>query len=309
MSDHEINTRHKSVLRDEVTNALDLSEGEVFLDATIGSGGHSGEVAKRLGGNIQVIGIDRDEDALRRSRERLRTFGISPILVQNSFRNLDDVLDEQKIKSVDAILLDLGLSSDQFETSGRGFTFMRDEPLIMTMTKNPRPSDLTAEKVLNEFTEEAIELIIRGFGEEKYSRKIAREIGLRRKVKPFKSTMDLVDAINSAVPKSYKHGKINPATKTFQAIRIAVNEELKALEEVIPKAINRLNDKGRLAIISFHSLEDRIVKNLFKNASDSGQGVIITKKPIIASEKELNFNPRARSAKLRVFEKNEENKI
>jgi len=291
--------KHKSVLLKESIDALDLSEGEILLDGTIGSGGHSAEAAHRFGAGISIIGLDRDQDALRRSEERLRTLGAKFTLENESFRNLGKVLDKNGVSSVDAILLDIGLSSDQVETSGRGFSFLRNEPLLMTMSETPAGSDLTAEKVLNTFSEEALELIIRGFGEERYSRRIAAEIVRRREEKPFKVTFELVEAIESAVPGAYKHGKIHPATRTFQAIRIAVNEELAALEEAIPKAIQALKPGGRLAIITFHSLEDRVVKNLFRHAKERGEVEILAKKPITASKEEVQKNPRARSAKLR----------
>jgi len=232
-------------------------------------------------------------------------FGLSDkvFLRQVNFRLLDEVLEGLGIQSVDAILLDLGLSSNQLEESGRGFSFQKDESLLMTMIRQPGENDLTAEKILNTFSEEALELILRGFGEERHSKKIAREIVERREKKPFKTTSDLLEAVRAATPASYHRGKINPATRTFQAIRIAVNEELTALEEGLKKGFKILKPGGRFAVISFHSLEDRIVKNFFRDKAQKDLGKLITKKPIIPSEEEKQRNPRSRSAKLRVLEK------
>src|SRR3989344_1872418 len=195
---------HKSVLLKESIEALALEEGKTFLDGTVGSGGHSAAVAHKWGKSVTIIGLDRDSDAIKRSEERLRTLDAKFFLKQESFRNLDQVLEELDISSVDAILLDLGLSSDQFEEGERGFSFQNNGPLTMTMKKNPDAEDLTAEKILNTFSESALELILRGFGEEKYSRKIAREIVERREVKPFKTTFDLVETVLKVRPKSWR---------------------------------------------------------------------------------------------------------
>jgi 16S rRNA (cytosine1402-N4)-methyltransferase len=199
----------------------------------------------------------------------------------------------------DAILLDLGFSSDQLESSGRGLSFQKDEPLDMRLSGR----GITAAEILNSWDEHAIELILRGFGGEKYSRRIAGAIVRRRELTPFETTTELVETIISSVPASYRHGRINPATRTFQALRIAVNEELTALEEGLAKGFEHLAIGGRFAVISFHSLEDRIVKNFFRDKAKLGNAKLINKKPITPSKDEIEGNPRARSAKLRVIEK------
>lgn len=293
---------HKPVLLHESVESLGLEKGKVYLDGTLGSGGHSSEVARIYKDSVTIIGLDRDQDALRRSEERLRTLGARFELKLASFRNLDKVLGELSVQSVDAILFDLGLSSNQFEESGRGFSFQKDEPLLMTMNENPQDEDLTAEKILNNFSEPALELILKGFGEEKYSKKIAREIVARREVRPFQTTFDLVDAVLAVRPKNFRE-KIHPATKTFQAIRIATNEELASLEEGLAKGFEALSHGGRFGVISFHSLEDRIVKNYFRDLVKEGKAKFINKKPITPAEDEIRSNPRSRSAKLRVIEK------
>lgn len=302
---------HKPVLLHESISALApaISQKEAkLLDGTVGSGGHSAEAAKLFGEKLTIIGLDRDEHALKRSDEKLRTLGAKYFLKLKSFRNLDQALEELSISSVDAVLLDLGISSNQIEESGRGFTFQKNEPLLMTMVENPSEEDLTARKILNTFSESTLELILRGFGEERYSRKIARAIVEKREVKPFETTQDLVETVTQAVPASYERGRINPATRTFQALRIATNEELTALEEGLVKAWETLSVGGRLAVISFHSLEDRIVKNFFRDRAKEGRGELINKKPITASEEEIRENPRSRSSKLRVIQKNVYNK-
>lgn len=272
---------HKSVLLHESIDALNLSSKKVFVDATYGGGGHTKEVLKKFP-KIKAITIDRDSET-----------GAD---ITGSFADIDKLLNTTR---PDAILLDLGISSDQLETSGRGFSFQKDEPLDMRMGK----TGLTAADILNSFDEDALELILRGFGEEKYSYRIAKEIVRSRELRPFRTTGDLVQAIESVVPMGYKRGRINPATRTFQALRIAVNEELTALESGLQNGFEILNKNGRFAVISFHSLEDRLVKNFFREKAKSGEGKLINKKPIVPSEEEIMDNPRARSAKLRILEK------
>lgn len=279
--------KHKSVLLKESIDGLSLSPGQVFLDGTFGGGGHSREVRKRFGDKVQIIGLDQDPHVAKAHLD----FEVKTL----NFRNLD-----QAGVNPDAILLDIGLSSDQLETSGRGFSFQKDEPLDMRMSEQ----GLTAAEILNSFDEHAIELILRGFGEEKYSKRIASEIVRRRENQPFERTGDLVETVSAVKPKNWRD-RIHPATKTFQALRIAVNEELQALEEGLEKAFKVLKPGGRLAVISFHSLEDRIVKNFFRDKAKTGEGVLLTKKPIIPTAEEVEKNPRARSAKLRIFMKNE----
>jgi 16S rRNA (cytosine1402-N4)-methyltransferase len=292
---------HKPVLLQEAVDGLNLKEGDIFLDGTLGSAGHSAEVARRFGNSVEIIGLDRDVDALARSDERLRTLTNAHYLKLSSFRHLDAVLESLGITRVNGILLDLGISSDQIDESGRGFSFQKDEPLHMSMDKDEE--GLTAKAILNEWDEETLEIILRGFGEEKYSRRIAQEIVRRRETKPFERTADLVDAVRAATPTAYHHGRINPATRTFQALRIAVNEELVALEEGLKKGFEALEIGGRFAVISFHSLEDRIVKTFFKERAQEGRARLISKKPIVPSEEEIAENPRSRSAKLRIAEK------
>jgi 16S rRNA (cytosine1402-N4)-methyltransferase len=295
--------KHTPVLLHESITNLELRPGDIFLDGTLGSGGHSSFALESVGPSLTIIGLDRDTAALERSRERLASSGAKVHLFEETFRNMDRVLEDLELEGVDAILLDLGISSDQIENSGRGFSFQKDEPLLMTMKERPGEDDLTAAKVLNSFEEESLEVILRGFGEERYSRKIARAIVERRDIKPFETTFDLVEVINGVVPASYRRGRINPATRTFQALRIAVNEELIALEEGLEKGFKFLNKDGRFAVITFHSLEDRIVKNFFRNRVKEDKAEFINKKPIVPTEEELEQNRRARSAKLRVIRK------
>lgn len=289
---------HTPVLLHESIEALNIQAGKIFIDGTLGSGGHSALVAEKFKNSVTIIGLDRDKDAVKKSEERLRTLDINIHLFTESFKNLDDVLGKLSIGTVDAILFDLGISTDQLENSGRGFSFLKDEPLDMRMSGE----GIRASDILNSWDEPAIELILRGFGEEKFSRKIAQEIVERREVKPFKTTFDLVNAVLKVKPKSWKE-KINPATKTFQALRITVNEELTTLEIGLEKGFKILESGGRLVVISFHSLEDRIVKNFFRDKVKEQLARQITKKPIVASKQEIETNPRSRSAKLRVIEK------
>ncbi len=294
-----MSTVHTSVLLHESIDGLALKEGDIYLDGTLGGAGHAKYAFESMRGNITVIGLDRDQDALLRSREIL---GSSPkiILKQASFGDMAKVLDDLNIPKVNRIMLDLGLSSDQFEVSGRGFTFRKDEPLLMTMAKFPEPDDLTAHYIVNKWAEESIADIIYGYGEEKYARKIAKAIISYRERKTIETTFELVEIIKGAVPSFYKRSRIHPATRTFQALRIAVNDELNTLKDGLKQGYERLEKGGRMAVISFHSLEDRIVKHFYKAQEDA---VLITKRPLTASEQELQDNPRARSAKLRIIEK------
>lgn len=315
---------HKTVLLHQSIDALNLKKGDVYLDGTLGGGGHTElalEIAnKNHDSDMTIIGLDQDEDALARCQKKFEDIknlwvkkenGVHIYLIHSNFRFLDKVLDnlkeEGKIKEakVDKIILDIGLSSDQLEGSNRGFTFKKDEPLKMTFKANPdiNKEDLTAEFILNNWQEESIADIIYGWGEERYARRIAKKIVEARAIKPIKTTFELVEIIKKATPFTYHHGKIHPATKTFQALRIAVNDELGALRDGLEKGFDRLRSGGRMAIISFHSLEDRIVKNFFREKKESDQLILINKKPIEADFEELNQNPRARSAKLRVIEK------
>ncbi len=291
---------HKSVLLKEVFDGLDLKDCDVFVDCTLNGGGHSEEALKRGGKNIKVIGIDLDEDAISRAKDRLSKIGGNFFLKQDSFRNLDKVLKEFGFQKADKILFDLGWSSNQMEEGGRGMSFQKNEPLLMTFKKNPEETDLTARDIVNSWDEENIATILKSYGEERFAEKIARKIVEEREKKPIETAFELASIILRTVrPK----GKIHPATKTFQALRIAVNDEIGALKEGLEKAFDSLGGGGRMAVISFHSLEDRIVKNFFRKRKNNGEAETLSKKPIVPSREEILENPRSRSAKLRIIEK------
>jgi 16S rRNA (cytosine1402-N4)-methyltransferase len=293
---------HKTVLLKESIDGLDIHEGDIYLDGTLGSAGHALYALQKTNGNLKVIGLDRDQEALERSRRRLSEYK-DVNLVESSYKDLEEVLNRLNISNINRFMLDLGLSSDQFETSGRGFTFRNDELLLMTFKRDLTPEDLTAAKIVNTWAEESIADIIYGFGEERYSRRIAKAIVNYREKKEIERTSELVEIINQAVPFFYKKGRIHPATRTFQALRIAVNDELNTLKIGLSKGFEKLDSGGRMAVISFHSLEDRIVKNFNKEKEELGLAKIITKKPIDPGEQEIKDNPRSRSSKLRILEK------
>lgn len=282
---------HTTVLLHESIDGLNLHTGSVYLDGTLGSGGHA-EYALSKG--AKIIGLDQDSEAIERSKKRL-TGGT---FIQENYRNLDIALDSINIATIDAFMLDLGLSSDQFETSGRGFTFQKDEPLLMTFKKVPTEEDLTAREIVNTWDEENIADIIYGYGDERYARRIAKAIVESR---PIETTFELVEAVKLGTPSAYHRGRIHPATKTFQALRITVNDEINTLKEGLKKGFERLSKGGRMAVISFHSIEDRVTKRFFKEKQDEAN--ILTKKPIVPSDEEKVRNPRSRSAKLRIIEK------
>ena len=294
---------HKSVLLHEVIDGLDIKPGDIFVDGTLGGGGHMEEVVRRFGSTVVCIGIDLDPSAISRSSERLEAFKCPIRYAQGNFRNIDTILESLNIKTVDKILFDIGLSSNQFEESGRGFSFQMDEPLLMTFKEILTEKDLTAREIVNTWDEENIKTILVAYGEEQFAWKIAKAIVERRKERPIETTFDLVGIIKSATPNFYHHRKIHPATKTFQALRITVNDEIESLKEGITKGFERLNIGGRLAVISFHSLEDRVVKVFFKQKEEWATGKQITKKPIVPNNQEILENPRSRSAKLRIIEK------
>lgn len=295
--------KHIPVLLHESIDALNIKVGDIILDGTLGGAGHTEEIAKRFGKQVKVIGLDLDADAIIRAEERLLPIAHDAEFFVSNFQNADKVLDELNIVHVDGVLLDLGISSFQLEVGGRGFSFMKDEPLLMTMKKDPSDDDITAKDIVNTWKEETIADIIYGYGEEKYARKIAKAIVEHRKTKLFETTKDLADVVIATVGKAYGRLKINPATKTFQALRIVVNSELSSVELAIPMLFSRLKSGGRMAIISFHSLEDRIVKHAFRKLIDEELAIGITKKPITPSIDELKDNPRSRSSKLRIIEK------
>jgi 16S rRNA (cytosine1402-N4)-methyltransferase len=294
---------HIPVLRDESIDRLEIKSGDIIIDGTLGGGGHTFEIIRRFGSGVKIIGLDLDHDALDRAKSLIKDISHDVVFRTIGFQEMDKVLDELNIVHVDRILLDLGISSFQLEVAGRGFSFMKDEPLLMTMKKDPDASDLTARDIVNTWEEKTIADIIYAFGEEKYSRRIAKVIVEARKEKSIETTFDLVGILDKAVGRSYRGLKIHPATRTFQALRIATNSELTNLENVIENGFNRLSKGGRMAIITFHSLEDRIVKRAFVSLKEKGYAHIVTKKPIIPSENEIKENPRARSSKLRVIEK------
>jgi len=297
---------HKTVLLQESIDGLSILPCSIYLDGTLGSAGHALYALEKAKGDLTVVGLDRDENALLRSKERIQEVSKDKstiYLKRSSYGDLDKVLDELNISHVDAMMLDLGLSSDQFETSGRGFSFAKDEPLLMTFEEKPDLHDLTASYILNKWEEKSIADVIYGYGEERYALRIARKVVEYRKRKKIETTTELVEIIKSAVPSSYRHGKIHPATRTFQALRITVNDELNTLKDGLKKGFERLRSGGKMSIISFHSLEDRIVKNFNKEKADLGLAKIITKKPIAPSDEEIQKNPRSRSAKLRILQK------
>ncbi len=297
-----IDSVHKSVLLQESIGGLNLKGNAVVVDGTFGGGGHSSEICKLYKG-VKIIAIDQDAGAWEKAKGKFQNLDCDIKFVNINFRDLDEALKKEDVKEVDGVLLDLGLSSDQLENSGRGFSFMKSEPLLMTMKENPSPEDLTALDVVNTWSEANLADIIYGYGEEHYARRIARQIVDERQKKDFETTTDLVEAIKKAVPGKYKNGKIHPATRTFQAIRIAVNDELGTLSTGLQKGFIALKKGGRMSVISFHSLEDRIVKRFYKELEKEGKIKLINKKVIIASDKEIKSNPRARSAKLRILEK------
>jgi len=294
---------HESVLLQPTLDGLNLTKGDVFVDATFGEGGHSAEVCRRLSGDVHIIGIDLDSSSLERAGRRVRQEGCEVTTLQGNFRNLDVLIQRMGLESVNKILFDLGWSSVQFEETGRGFSYKYDEPLLMTLNPEITEETLTAREIVNTWDEENIEAIIRGYGEERYARRIARSIVEAREKTPIETTFHLVDIIKTATP-VWSHWKgIHPARRTFQALRIAVNDELESLKEGLTHGFEILAPGGRMAVITFHSLEDRIVKRFMREHANTGDCVLINKRPIIPSEEEIERNPRARSAKLRILEK------
>lgn len=295
--------QHETVLLKETVDGLNLKAGNVVFDCTLGGGGHSVYIAEKFNKTVRIIAVDRDSEALERAESRLKKIGANYTLVLSDYRNLDEVLNNQKIDKVQGVIMDLGLSSNQLDESGRGFTFKNNEPLLMTFVAPKEKPLITALTILNEWAEETIADIIYGYADERYAKRIAKKIVEIRKDKEIKTTDDLVEIIKQAVPAIYQRGKIHFATKTFQAIRMAVNDELGALQEGLVKAFERLSIGGRMAVISFHSGEDRIIKNYFRDQVKNQKGILINKKPIIATKEEITKNPRSRSAKLRIIEK------
>ena len=295
---------HVSVLLQEVIESLAPRVGGSFVDATFGGGGHSRHIASLIGLGGRLIAFDADESVFNDTIVGEIRSHTNFIPVVGNFRTMREELRKHGNVPLDGVIFDLGLSSTQLEESGRGFSFQRDEPLAMTFAHAPRADDVTAERVVNEWSEESLATILRGFGEERFARSIATHIVEARKVHPITSTAQLVEVIHQSTPGWYQRGRTHFATRTFQAIRMAVNDELGAIEAGIAGVLPYMKSGGRLAVISFHSIEDRLVKQRFRQLSEDGVVNILTKKPISPSENELTANPRARSAKLRVVQKN-----
>lgn len=292
---------HIAVLLDEVVEGLAVAPDDVVLDGTVGSGGHSAALCQRLGPAGRLIGLDKDAAALRQTAERLQACPCQWTLLQADFRHLDHVLDEAGLAHVSKILFDLGLSTYQLEHSGRGFSFQRDEPLLMTFRDTLTTGELTARHIVNEWTEAALADVIFAYGEERWARRIARGIVQTRARRPIETTRELAAVVEHAVHRTRHGQRIHPATRTFQALRVAVNDELEALRDGLAKGLARLAPGGRMAVIAFHSLEDRMVKRFFIEAQRQQQAAILTKKPLVPGARERQENPRCRSAKLRLL--------
>lgn len=306
---------HIPVLKDSCIKGLNIRQGGIYVDGTLGGAGHSAVILENLKGSGKLIGIDRDNEALAVASKRLSSY-TNFIAVHDNHVNILNILSNLNISGVDGILLDLGVSSYQLDEKSRGFSYMQDAPLDMRMNKE---DNLTAEYVVNNYSEEELSRIFFDYGEEKFSTSIARGIVKAREEKKITTTLELVDIIEKNIPKKALQGKGHPAKRVFQAIRIEVNSEIKLLEKGIEDCIKALNKNGRLCVISFHSLEDRIVKNVFAKMQGKctcpkdlpkcvcnyiSYGKVITKKPILPTEEEMKINSRSKSAKLRIFERN-----
>jgi 16S rRNA (cytosine1402-N4)-methyltransferase len=284
----------------EVTAVLDLKPGAVVVDATLGLGGHSLVLSGLIGSRGRLIGIDQDSCALEIAKERLKGVSCRLDIVKSNFLGIEQALDSVGAGQIDAVLFDLGVSSLQMDDPQRGFSFNADAPLDMRMDMH---AALTAEAFLNAITEEELAVVIWKYGEERFSRRIARAIVQLRSAKGMRTTRDLVEAVERGLPKGLRREKIHPATRTFQAVRIAVNRELDVLEQAILKVFYRLRTGGRMALIAFHSLEDRIVKDKFRSLAQDGSARLLTRKPLRPGDDEVKVNPRSRSARLRALER------
>lgn len=306
---------HTSVLLCETVDSLNIRPDGIYVDGTLGGGGHAGEVAKRLGDKGRLIGIDQDADAIRAASEHLAAYQDKVTIVRNNYVNICQVLAELGIEKVDGIYLDLGVSSYQLDTAERGFTYREDAPLDMRMDQR---NTQTAADIVNTYSESDLYRIIRDYGEDKFAKNIAKHIVRVRQEKPFETTGELIEVIKAAIPMKMRATGGHPAKRTFQAIRIELNHELDVLNQSIDRMIDLLNPGGRLSIITFHSLEDRIVKTRFRENENPcicppgfpvcmcgkvSKGHVVTRKPIIPTEEELERNKRSKSSKLRVFEK------
>ena len=307
---------HKSVLLEETVDSLNIKPDGIYVDGTLGGGGHAFEVCSRLGEKGRLIGIDQDADAIRAASERLSVFGDRVTVVRNNYVNIAEVLASLGIEKVDGIYLDLGVSSYQLDTAERGFTY-REEDAPLDMRMDQRGSE-TAADIVNTYSESELYRIIRDYGEDRFAKNIAKHIVKRRQEKPFETAGELAETIRAAIPARVRATGGHPAKRTFQAIRIELNHELDVLENSIDRMIDFLNPGGRPSIITFHSLEDRIVKNRFRinenpctcppefpvcMCGKKSKGRVITRKPIVPTEKELEENKRSKSSKLRVFER------
>ena len=305
--------KHKPVMLEECIKGLNIKPDGIYVDGTLGGAGHSKEIVKKLSAEGKLIGIDRDEEALQAAKENLKGF-CNVTYVHDNHDNIKEILQNLNIEKVDGILLDLGVSSYQLDERNRGFSYLGENELDMRMDKT---QELTAKKVVNEYEEESLAKLIYEYGEERFSKQIAKNICIERNKAPIETTKQLVEIIEKSIPKS-KQKDGHPAKRTFQAIRIEVNNEIKPLYDTVKNCIDCLNSKGRLCIITFHSLEDRAVKNAYIDAKGKCTcpsdlpycvcgaktlGNIITRKPIVASKEEQEENSRSKSAKLRIFEK------
>lgn len=309
----KIEFNHRPIMLNEIIENLKIRPDGIYVDATIGGAGHSLEIVKRLSKRGLLVGIDQDEAAVCTATERLHNFRDRVKIVRSNYSNFIEILNDININEVDGILLDLGVSSHQLDTADRGFSYMNDAPLDMRMD---RRNTKTAKDIVNLYDFDNLKRIISQYGEDRFASSIAREILKEREKKEIETTLELVETIKRAIPLKYRCEGGHPAKRTFQAIRIELNRELEVLKDTIDKMIEKLSKEGRIAIITFHSLEDRIVKNTFKKMENpcicppnlpicacgkKSFGKMITKKPILPSKEELETNPRARSAKLRVF--------
>ena len=307
--------KHKSVLLYETVDELNIKPDGIYVDGTLGGGGHSYEIAKRLSEGGRLIGIDQDEDAIKAASKRLEPYMDRVTIVRNNYCNMDKVLDELGIDKVDGIMLDLGVSSYQLDAANRGFTYNVDTALDMRMDQR---QEITAKDIVNEYSEFDLYRIIRDYGEDRFAKNIAKHIVAARQEKPIETTFELNDIIKAAIPMKVRATGGHPSKRTYQAIRIELNKELEVLENSIDMMIDRLKPEGRLCIITFHSLEDRIVKTRFRNNENPctcppsfpacvcgkvPKGRVITRKPVVPTDEEINENSRSKSSKLRVFER------
>ena len=309
--------QHKSILLTECMDGLSIKPDGIYVDGTLGGGGHSFHILERLGERGRLIGIDQDEDAIKAATKRLEAYENKVTIVRDNYEHFQTILSTLSIPKVDGILLDLGVSSYQFDEADRGFSYRFDAPLDMRMD---RRQDFTAKDLLNSYSEAELYRIIRDYGEDKFAKNIAKHIVKEREKKPIETTFELSEIISHAIPMKMRVQGGHPAKKTFQAVRIALNRELEVLEESIEEMIKALKPKGRLCIITFHSLEDRIVKKAFRTAEDpcicpkdfpicscgrKSLGTVISRKAICPTALEMEENPRSKSAKLRIFERGE----